>query len=113
MEDSGYLLALKRTLWHVLAGTRGGVTRIQILELLRERPYNVNQLHEKMQLDYKTIQHHIRVLTKEKIITTDDERKYGSMYFISPLLEKNMYIFDEILNKTGKREINKGHQNKT
>ena len=107
MEDSGYLISLKHTLWHVLAGTRGGITRIKMMELLKERPYNVNQLHDKLQLDYKTVQHHIKVLLKEKIITTDDEKRYGSMYFISPLLEKNIYIFDEILDKTGKSEINK------
>ncbi len=107
MEDSGYLLSLKHTLWHVLAGTRGGVTRIHLLLLLRERPYNVNQLHDKLHLDYKTIQHHIRVLINEKIIITDDEKKYGSMYFISPLLEKNIHIFDEIIDKTGEKKINK------
>ena len=108
MEDSGYLLSLKYSLWNMLAGTRGGITRIQILELLRERPYNVNQLHEKLELDYKTIQHHITVLLKGKIILNDEKKKYGSMYFISPLLEKNMHIFDEILEKTGKKKINRG-----
>lgn len=112
MEEKGYLLALKHSLWHVLAGTRGGITRISIIELLRERPYNMNQLHEKLKLDYKTIQHHVKVLISENIITTDDKKKYGSMYFLSPLLEENVYLFDEILGKIGKKKINKGGKDK-
>ncbi len=107
MEDSGYITSLRHSLWNVLAGTRGGITRIRILELLRKRPYNVNQLHEKLQLDYKTMQHHIKVLTKENIITSDDEKRYGSMYFLSPFFEKNVYLLDEILEKTGKNKISK------
>ena len=105
-EDSVYLRSLRHSMWHVLAGMRGGITRIKILKLLKERPYNVNQLHENLRMDYKTIQHHIRVLLNEKIITTDDDKKYGSMYFLSPMLEKNIGIFDEILEKTGEKKIN-------
>lgn len=105
MEDSGYILALKRSLWNLLAGTRGGFTRIQIIELLRERPYNTNQLHEKLNLDYKTIQHHIRMLMNSNIITAGEGRKYGSMYFLAPLFEANLQLFDEILEKVGESQI--------
>jgi len=107
MEETGYLLSFKHSLWNILAGTRGGVTRILIIELLKDRPYNVNQLHEKLGLDYKTIQHHIKVLTRGNVITTEEKGKYGSMYFLSPTLEKNIYLLDEILAKIGKKEINK------
>jgi len=107
MEDSGYIMALKHSLWNLLAGTRGGVTRIQIIELLRERPYNTNQLHEKLGLDYKTIQHHIRMLINGNIITAGEGKKYGAMYFLSPLFEANQMLFDEILEKVGKSQINK------
>ncbi len=112
MEESSYLISLKHSLWHVLAGTRGGVTRIHIIELIRERPYNINQLHQKLHLDYKTIQHHIKILTNENIITTNEKKKYGSMYFLSQLFEKNIYIFDEILAKIGKKQINKEGKDK-
>jgi len=110
MEETGYLLSFKRSLWNTLAGTRGGVTRISIIELLRERPYNINQLHEKLGLDYKTIQHHIKVLSGVNVITTEDKGKYGSMYFLSPTLEKNIYLIDEILGKIGQRQINRGNK---
>ncbi len=107
MVTDGYLRALSQSLWYALAGTRGGVTRIQMLQLLRERPYNVNQLHEKLNLDYKTVQHHIKVLLSENIITTDDRKKYGCMYFLSPLLEENIEVLDSILGKTGEKKISK------
>jgi len=106
MEDSGYVMALRRSLWNLLAGTRGGITRIEIIQLLRERPYNANQLHEKLGMDYKTIQHHIRMLTNGNIITPGEGKKYGSVYFLSPLFEANMGLFDEILAKVGKSQIN-------
>jgi predicted transcriptional regulator len=109
MEETGYLLSLKHALWQVLAGTRGGAARIQIIELLKDRPYNVNQLHEKLCLDYKTVQHHIKVLRDSRIIENDDNARsrYGSMYFLAPLLERNMVMYEEILAKTGQREIKK------
>lgn len=112
MEKSGYLQSLNRSLWYVLAGTKGGITRIQIIELIRDRPYNTNQLHEKLHLDYKTIQHHNKVLMDNNIITSDDKKKYGSLYFLSPLFEENIHMFDEILEKTGKSQINKEENNK-
>jgi DNA-binding transcriptional ArsR family regulator len=62
-------------------------------------------MHEKLSLDYKTIQHHIKVLTGGNIITANEGSRYGSMYFISPLLEKNMYLYEEISAKIGKKQI--------
>jgi DNA-binding transcriptional ArsR family regulator len=98
MMDSIYL---KRVLWYILAGMRGGVTRIKILKLILERPYNMNQLGKKLGLDYKTIQHHIKVLEENKIIVPM-QKKYGTIYFPSQLLEKNIHIFEEIVNKIKK-----------
>jgi len=86
---------IKRILWYVLAGMKGGPTRVRILRLLLKRPYNMNQLGKELNLDYKTIQHHIKVLEENKLITSE-EKKYGRIYFPSPLLEQNMNIFDEI-----------------
>lgn len=112
MKESGYLLSFKHSLWNMLAGTRGGITRVRILKLLRERPYNVNQLHEKLRLDYKTVQHHIKVLINGNIIMTEERKKYGSMCFLSPAFEENIHLFDEILEKTGEKQINREGKNK-
>ncbi len=92
----------KRLFWYLFAGARGGENRIKIILLLKEKPYNTNQLAEAMGLDYKAIQHHIDVLTKNNLIVKQGE-KYGVLFFISPYLEVNMDAFEEICNKIGKK----------
>lgn len=93
---------LKRVLWYVLAGTRGGLMRIRIIELIKDRPYNANQIKEALKVDYKTIQHHLRVLVENRILTTSEKKKYGSVYFLSPMVEKHIEIIEEIRTKLGK-----------
>ena len=88
----------KRLLWFLFAGSRGGDNRMKIIALLKERPYNINQLSESLGLDYKAIQHHILVLQKNNIITKMGE-KYGVLYFISNYLEANIEAFNEIKSK--------------
>jgi DNA-binding transcriptional ArsR family regulator len=85
----------KRVLWYLFAGSRGGTNRVNIIELLKEHPYNINQLAETLKLDYKAIQHHISVLEKENIISRVGE-KYGVQYFLSNYLEANIDAFNEI-----------------
>ena len=91
----------KRLLWFLFAGSRGGLNRIKIISILKETPLNANQLAKKLGLDYKAIQHHIRVLEKNNIITKAGE-KYGVNYFISTFLQVNMESFDEIVQKLEK-----------
>lgn len=91
---------LKQILWYVLAGTRGGPTRILIIQALRKRPFNANQLAEKLKLDYKTVQHHLRVLIDNGVITAN-KAKYGAGYFLSEELERNIGFLDEILAQFG------------
>jgi DNA-binding transcriptional ArsR family regulator len=88
----------KRLLWFLFAGSRGGDNRIKIIDLLKERPYNINQLSQSLGLDYKAVQHHISVLLKNNIITKTGE-KYGILYFISNYLEVNIDAFNEIRSK--------------
>jgi DNA-binding transcriptional ArsR family regulator len=88
----------KRLLWFLFAGSRGGDNRMKIIDLLKDRPYNINQLSESLGLDYKAIQHHILVLQKNNIITKMGE-KYGVFYFISNYLEANIEAFNEIKSK--------------
>jgi len=91
----------KRLLWFVFAGSRGGLNRLKIISKLRENPFNINQLAKEMGLDYKAIQHHIRVLEKNNMITKIGE-KYNVTYFISTYLEVNMEAFEEIEGKLDK-----------
>jgi predicted transcriptional regulator len=87
-----------RLLWFLFAGTRGGDNRIKILDLLIKKPLNINKISEDLQLDYKTIQHHIRILEKNNLVTKVGD-KYGILYFISNYMEKNIDSYYSIKNK--------------
>ena len=88
----------KRLLWYLFAGSKGGDNRIKIIEFLKERPYNINQLSEKLNLDYKAIQHHVKVLENNNIISRMGE-KYGVLFFISSYMEANIEAFKEVSSK--------------
>ena len=90
---------MKKLLWWLIAGKKGGINRGRIINVLHQRPYNAHQLAEKLNLDYKTIRHHTKVLEQNKIITSSEE-KYGKMYFLSYQIQDNYEIFQEIWNKT-------------
>ena len=87
-----------RLLWFLFAGTRGGDNRIKILDILIKNPLNINKISEELQLDYKTIQHHMRILEKNNLITRMGD-KYGILYFISNYLEKNIESYYNIKKK--------------
>lgn len=91
----------KRLLWFIFAGSRGGLTRLKIISKLKKNPLNTNQLANELGLDYKAIQHHIKVLEKNNLITKAGE-KYGIVFFISTFLEVNMETFEEIEGKLDK-----------
>ena len=86
---------LRRVLWYVLGGSRGGENRARILAELRQRPMNMNQLAEKLSLDYRTITHHMGVLASNSLVVAHGE-KYGAMYFLAPRLEAGIGVFEEI-----------------
>ncbi len=91
----------RRLLWFVFMGSKGGLNRMRLISVIRERPLNANQLAKELGLDYKAIQHHIGVLEKNNLITRVGE-KYGATYFISTFLEVNLEAFDEIIAKLEK-----------
>ena len=91
----------KRLLWFIFAGSRGGLNRLRIISSLKENPLNTNQLAKELGLDCKAIQHHIKILEKNNLITKMGE-KYGVTYFISNYLEVNMETFEEIATKLDK-----------
>lgn len=93
---------MRQLLWYLLAGTRGGYNRIRIIEALAERPYNANQLSEKLNIDYRTTRHHLEVLTDNNILARPEGDAYGSMYFLSGMMESNMETFHDIRKRTMK-----------
>lgn len=89
---------LKRVLWQLLGATRGGPVRIRILQAILERPSNTNQLAVRLGHDYKTIQHHLRVLVENRLLEVRGDR-YGATYFPSADLEACRPEFDALVAK--------------
>lgn len=59
---------LKYVLGWLIAGTRGGATRAQIILALKDSPRNANQLANLLGVDYRTIRHHLEILEKNRIV---------------------------------------------
>jgi len=96
--------SVKRLLWWILAGSSGGPNRARIIDLLDMRPFNANKIAQELGLDYKTVRHHIRVLEENGLVISRGQG-YGKMYFLSPLLEREMASFREIWEEIGKTLI--------
>ena len=86
---------MDKQIWCVFAGTGGGFNRVRIVNVLNERPCNAQKLAERLDLNYKTIRYHLKILKKNKMIV-DGENKYGNLYFISTKLEENYNVLNEI-----------------
>ncbi|MBA3045232.1 MAG: ArsR family transcriptional regulator [Euryarchaeota archaeon] len=93
------MLTLKQTISHVLIGQKGGPKRIQIIELIKVRPYNINQLAEIMKLNYRTVKHHMETLLRNGFVISSKSSGYGEVFFLSPLLEDNFELFEDIIKK--------------
>ncbi len=95
MQDDPELRGL---LWFLLGGTRGGENRARIIQKIRDRPRNVNQLANELSLQYKAVQHHVKVLQRSSLIMASGER-YGMTYSLSRWTRGHIEIFDEICGK--------------
>jgi len=82
---------MRQVLWWLIGGSRGGRNRLRILRTLETRPMNTNQLSEALDLNYKTVEHHLDVLEENDIVTTEGG-DYGKLYFLSERLQRNMDI---------------------
>jgi len=80
-----------RVLYWLLNASRGGPTRIRILNVLNSTPMNTRKLAMELNLDYKTIQGHIELLVENGIIYTP-KTGYGQVFFISPEWEENEFL---------------------
>ena len=88
----------RKLLFYLFTGTRGGFTRLRIIELLLKQPYNTHQLAQGLGLDYKAVQHHMRVLEKNNMVNKIGE-KYGAIFHLSNFLEYNIRTLDEAITK--------------
>ncbi len=88
----------KEKLSEVFTGMSGRYSRLKIIELLAEGPLNIFQLSKNLGVEYKGVQHNIKVLEENNMINKFGG-KYGSIYFLSTFLEKNIDVLEEIINK--------------
>jgi len=89
---------LRRLLWFLLGGSRGGPNRARIIRRLRERPGNQNQVAEELGIQYKAVQHHMKVLVRNSLAVATGE-KYGITYSLSPWLESHIKLFEDVCKK--------------
>ncbi len=89
---------MEAVLWYVLTGTRGGKNRVRILRALDERPRNANQLAEDLDLDYKTIRHHLEVLADNDIVT-DSGDDYGAVYLPTDRVRHHWETVEDIIQE--------------
>jgi len=88
----------KMMFWFLFASSRGAITRVKVVKLLQQRPYNIHQLSKELGMDYKAIKHHITTLEKNNLLRKF-EATYGAAYFLSPLFEESQSLFEEIKTK--------------
>jgi len=92
---------IKMLLWSVFAGSKGCINRVKIVLKIKQTPLNTNQLSQVLGLDYKVVEHHMKTLEKNNLVTKIGT-KYGATYFVSQLFEEGEAVFDEIVAKLAK-----------
>ena len=92
-------LVMRKLIWWVFAGTSGGPNRARIVMALKNRPFNAHQLAETLNLNYKTVRHHLKLLEENNIITSSGKNKYGELYFLTTGMEENYDIFEDLWNE--------------
>ena len=90
----------KMILWFVIAGTRGGVNRAKILNLIKDTPLNANKIATELNLDHKTVVHHVKILSKNDFVVKA-QKDYGAEYQLSQIMKENQNVLEEIMRKIG------------
>jgi len=92
----------RKLLLYLFTSTRGGFTRLRIIMHLLDQPYNTHQLAKELGLDYKAVQHHMKVLQKNNMVSKIGE-KYGAIFHLSNFLEININALDEAIDKLDRK----------
>jgi len=89
--------AFRSLMWYLLVGTRGGPNRRRILEELRRSPANAHQLAGRLDLDYRTVRHHLRLLEQNSVVTRTVPGAYAPPYELSPYLAEHFDLVRETI----------------
>jgi len=94
----------KQVLWWIFSGTKGGFNRAMILLELNREPQNANQLSQILELDYKTVRHHLGVLEKNGLLESVGSG-YANLYFPQELDDGDKETLNYIFKKMGLERI--------
>lgn len=89
---------MEAALWYVLTGTRGGPNRVRLLRAIDERPRNANQLADDLDLDYKTVRHHLDVLVENDIVDSSGD-EYGAVYLPTDQVDHHWETVEDIIEE--------------
>lgn len=92
----------RKLLFYLFTSTRGGFTRLRIIMMLLVKPFNTHQLSKELDLDYKAVQHHMKVLEKNNMVSKIGD-KYGAMYHLSNFLEININALNDAIDKLDRK----------
>lgn len=111
LEDINEDPYIKDLFSSVFTGMSGRYTRMRILCAITEEPMNTRELSQRLDLDYKTIKHNIKVLESNNLIVREGEG-YGDIFFPSDIISSNLPTLYKVirkvedkLNKPGKKYI--------
>lgn len=92
------MTAFRNVLYWLLVNSLGGKNRIIILNELFKNPSNTHELSQNLDIEYKTVQYHLKVLEENNLIESAG-KKYGKTYFITDKLMENKQYFNTIYKK--------------
>ncbi|CAI9830903.1 MAG: winged helix-turn-helix domain-containing protein [Nitrosopumilus sp.] len=98
----------RKLLMYLFTSTRGGLSRLRIIMRLLEGPLNTHQISRELGMDYKAVQHHMRVLGRNNMVSKSGD-KYGALFSLSPFLEMHAAslceAIDALSRKMARRKV--------
>ena len=91
----------KMILWSIIGGTRGGVNRAKILNIISETPTNANKIATILKLDHKTVIHHVKILSKNNLVVRA-EKSYAAEFELTKIMKDNQNVLEEIIQNIEK-----------
>ena len=88
-------MTIKKLLHQIFLKRKGGKTSAKMVDLLLIRPYNGSQIARIIEMDYNTIEYHLEILCKSKLVMCESD-SYGSLYYPTDLLLKNRMNFYQV-----------------
>lgn len=95
---------MKETVLWLLTGSRGGKNRVRIINLIYKKPLNAYRISEELNLNYNTINYHLKILKEHKLLYCNKNVKYGALYFVTDNMNSCRETFDEILENLNLEE---------